>query len=274
MPYETIVVEPLNPVIGAEIRGVDLSRPLGNQTFEEIHRALLEHLVVFFRDQEIDLDQQKAVGRRFGKLHIHPSAPSPAGHPEVLVIKADETSKAVTGNRWHSDVSCEAEPPMGSILHMRELPPSGGDTMFANMYAAYEALSKPMQQFLSGLKAWHESEHVLRGTLGQQLKDERKEYPRSLHPIVRTHPETGRKVLFVNSGFTTSIDGLGERESRPILDMLFEHVKTPEFQCRFRWRPKSLAIWDNRSTQHYALWDYFPHSRLGYRVTVCGTKPV
>lgn len=273
MTYQTIEVEPLNPVIGAEIRGVDLSKPLGNQTFDEIHRALLEHLVIFIRDQDIDLDQQKAFGRHFGKLHIHPSAPSPPGHPEVLVVKADATSKAVTGNRWHSDVSCETEPPMGSILHMRELPQSGGDTMFANMYAAYDALSKPMRDFLATLKAWHESEHVLAGTLGQKLKDERKEYPRSLHPIVRTHPETGRKALFVNSGFTTRIDGLSERESRPILDMLFEHVKTPEFQCRFRWRPKSIAMWDNRSTQHYALWDYFPHSRLGYRVTICGTKP-
>jgi taurine dioxygenase len=274
MPFETIKVQPLNPVIGAEISGVDLSRPLGNQTFKELHEALMTHLVIFFRDQDIDLDQQKAVGRQFGKLHIHPSAPSPEGHPEVLVVKADESSKAVTGNRWHSDVSCEEEPPMGSILHMRELPPSGGDTMFANMYAAYDALSKPMQQFLSGLKAWHESEHVLRATLGQALKAERKDYPRSLHPVVRTHPETGRKALFVNSGFTTRIEGLTDRESRPILDMLFEHVKTPEFQCRFQWRPKSLAIWDNRCTQHYALWDYFPHSRLGYRVTVCGTRPV
>lgn len=274
MAFETIQVEPLNPVIGAEIRGVDLTRPLGNQTFKEIHEALSKHLVIFFRDQDIDLEQQKTLGRLFGKLHIHPSAPGPAGHPEVLTVKADETSKAVTGNRWHSDVSCEAEPPMGSLLHMRELPPSGGDTMFANMYAAYDALSKPMQAFLSGLSAWHESEHVLRGTLGHTLKSERQDYPRSLHPIVRTHPETGRKALFVNSGFTTRIEGLTERESRPILDMLFEHVKTPEFQCRFQWKPKSLAIWDNRCTQHYALWDYFPHSRLGYRVTVCGTKPV
>ena len=273
MSYETIKVEPLSPVIGAEIHGVDLSRPLGNQAFEEIHRALMEHLVIFFRDQEIDLDQQKAFGRLFGKLHIHPTAPAPEGHPEILVIKADESSKAVAGNRWHSDVSCDPEPPMGSILHMRKLPPSGGDTMFANMYAAYEALSGPMKRFLDGLSAWHESEHVHRGTLGHKIA-EGKIYPKNLHPVVRTHPETGRKALFVNSGFTTRIDGLGEKESRAVLDMLFDHVRTPEFQCRFRWREKSIAFWDNRSTQHYACWDYFPHSRLGYRVTVCGTKPV
>ena len=170
--------------------------------------------MIFFRDQNIDLEQQKAFGRRFGKLHIHPTAPSAPGHPEVLVVKADANSKAVAGNRWHTDVSCDVEPPMGSILHMRELPATGGDTMFANMYAAYEALSQPMQAFLSGLKAWHESEHVLGGTLGQKLHDGAKEYPRALHPVVRTHPETGRKCLYVNSGFTTRIEGLG-REGEP-----------------------------------------------------------
>ncbi len=273
MQYETIEVEPLSPTIGAEIRGVDLSQPLGNQTFQEIHQALMDHLVIFFRDQHIDLEQQKAFGRRFGSLHIHPTAPSAPGHPEVLVVKADANSKAVAGNRWHSDVSCDPEPPMGSILHMRELPPSGGDTLFASMYAAYDALSEPMKAFLSGLKAWHESEHVLGGTLGQKLREGGKEYPRALHPIVRTHPETQRKCLFVNSGFTTRIDGLEENESRSILDLLFDHIRTPEFQCRFRWRPNSVAFWDNRSTQHYASWDYFPHSRLGYRVTVKGTRP-
>ena len=274
MRYETIEVEPLSPVIGAEIRGVDLSKPLGNQVHAEIHHALMQHLVVFFRDQDIDLDQQKAFGRLFGRLHVHPTAPSPPGHPEVLVIKADESSKAVAGNRWHSDVSCDEEPPMGSILHMRELPPTGGDTMFANMYAAYEALSAPMRQFLAGLKAWHDGAATLGGTLQHQLRAGAKQYPRALHPVVRTHPETGRKALFVNSGFTTRIEGLGESESRAILDMLFDHVRTPEFQCRFRWREKSLAFWDNRSTQHYALWDYFPQARLGYRVTVCGDRPV
>ena len=162
---------------------------------------------------------------------------------------------------------------MGSILLMRQLPPSGGDTMFANMYAAYEALSAPMQAFLGGLKAWHESEHIHRGKLGHKLAAG-KEYPFALHPIVRTHPETGRKCLYVNSGFTTRIDGLEANESRALLDMLFDHVRTPEFHCRFKWREKSLAFWDNRAAQHYALWDYFPHSRLGYRVTVCGSKPV
>ena len=267
--YQTIKVAPISPVIGAEISGVDLTQPLGNQTQSEIQTALSEHLVIFFRDQDIDLEQHKAFGRQFGKLHIHPTAPSAEGHPEVLVIKADEASKAIAGNRWHSDVSCNEEPPMGSILHMRSLPPAGGDTMFANMYAAFEALSEPMKSFLSGLSALHEGAQTLGGTLGQAAK----EYPKALHPVVRTHPETGRKCLFVNSGFTTRIDGLASNESRALLDMLFGHVRTPEFHCRFRWREKSVAFWDNRCAQHYALWDYYPQKRLGYRVTVCGDRP-
>lgn len=270
MSYEAITVDPVTPVIGAEIGGVDLSKPLGNQAQSEIQKALRDHLVIFFRDQDIDLEQHKAFGRQFGKLHIHPTAPSAEGHPEVLVIKADGESKAIAGNRWHSDVSCDEEPPMGSILHMHELPAAGGDTMFANMYAAYEGLSKPMQDFLSGLQAWHEGAQVLGKTLGQAAK----EYPRALHPIVRTHPETGRKCLYVNAGFTTRIEGLSDKESRALLDMLLEHVRTPEFQCRFRWRKKSVAFWDNRCAQHYALWDYFPEKRMGYRVTVCGDRPV
>jgi len=270
MASRDISIEPLSPTIGAEIAGVDLSRPLGNETYKIVHDALMEHLVVFFRDQELTLEQQKAFGRQFGQLHIHPTAKGPDGHPEVLIIKADANSKAIAGNRWHTDVSCDAEPPMGSILHMHELPPSGGDTMFANMYAVYDALSKPMQAMLSELNAWHESEQVHRGTLGHEAK----EYPSSLHPIVRTHPVTGRKGLYVNSGFTTRIDGIPENESRAILDMLFDLVRTPEFHCRFRWRPKSVAFWDNRCAQHYALWDYYPQKRLGYRVTVCGEKPV
>lgn len=268
--YETIEVSPVSPVIGAEIHGVDLSRPLGNHVLSEIQRALAEHLVIFFRDQDIDLEQHKAFGRQFGNLHVHPTAPSVKEHPEVLVIKADEASKAIAGNRWHSDVSCDEHPPMGSILHMHNLPATGGDTMFANMYTAFEALSEPMQSFLSKLNAWHEGAQVLGGTLGQAAK----EYPKALHPVVRTHPVTQRKCLYVNSGFTTRIEGLQPNESRALLDMLFDHVRTPEFQCRFRWQEKSIAFWDNRCAQHYALWDYYPQKRLGYRVTVCGERPV
>ena len=274
MQYETIEVEPLSPMIGAEISGVDLSRPLGNQTFQEIHDALLRHLVIFFRDQNIDLEQQKAFGRRFGKLHIHPTAPSAPGHPEVLVVKADANSKAVAGNRWHTDVSCDVEPPMGSILHMRELPASGGDTMFANMYAAYEALSQPMQAFLSGLKAWHESEHVLGGTLGQKRHDGE----RSIRaPCIRSCARTRRRAASVSTSIPGSRRGSrvsARRRAAPSSTCCSITCARPSSSAASAGSENSVAFWDNRSAQHYALWDYFPHSRLGYRVTICGTRPV
>jgi len=275
MAYETIAVEPISPIIGAEISGVDLAEPMGNQTFAEIHDALMEHQVVFFRDQAMSLEQHKAFGRRFGELHIHPAAPGPEGHPEILVIHADENSKRVAGQGWHTDVSCDEEPPMGSILHLHEVPGTGGDTMFASMYAAYDALSDPMKEFLGGLRARHESRHVHGGRYEYKgkLRDGEDVYPEAIHPIVRTHPVTGRKSLYVNSGFTTRVEGLTSRESRALLGFLFEHIKTPEFHCRFHWRDNSVAFWDNRCVQHCALWDYFPAVRHGYRVTVQGDRP-
>ncbi len=272
MAYQTIEVNKLNPVIGAEIGGVDLSKPLGNQQFQEIHDALAENLVIFFRDQKITPDQHKDFGRRFGKLHIHPaSGRTLEGHPELLVIAADENSKRVAGEDWHSDVSFEAEPPMGSILYLTEVPPSGGgDTMFASMYAAYEALSDRMKAYLDGLTAIHDSRHVFGGAYGDRPD---KVLPRNEHPVIRTHPVTGRKALFVNRGFTTRIVGLPRPESAALLEFLYRHVETPEFHCRFRWRANSIAFWDNRCAQHHALFDYHPHRRYGHRVTVCGDKP-
>jgi taurine dioxygenase len=272
--YQRIEVHVLTPTIGAEIHGVDLTQPLDEATFAEIHAALLEHQVIFFRDQDIDVEQQKTFGRRFGELHIHPAAPGPEGHPEILPIHADENSKFVAGNLWHSDVSCEEEPPLGSILHLHTVPPSGGDTMFASMYAAYEALSEPMQNFLCGLTALHASDKVYRGRYKDQgIDDSEKEYPQSVHPVVRTHPETGRKSLFVNRGFTTRLIGLKANEGKALLNFLCEHMARPEFICRFKWREKSIAFWDNRCVQHYALWDYFPQVRHGLRVTIKGDKP-
>jgi taurine dioxygenase len=273
MGYQTIDVHKVTPTIGAEIQGVDLSRTLGNQQYEEIHQALMENLVIFFRDQTISVDQQKDFGRRFGKLHIHPAAPKGLEqHPEILVIKADEKSKRVAGEEWHSDVSCDPEPPMGSILYLTTVPPDGGgDTMFANMYRAYETLSEPIRNLLVGLTAVHDGEHVFRGRYG--LKDEGKVFPRSEHPVVRTHPVTGKKLLFVNRGFTTRIVQLKRGESAAVLEMLFRHIETPELHCRFKWQVNSIAFWDNRCAQHHALWDYFPAKRYGHRVTICGDKP-
>lgn len=274
MPYQTIEVKKLTPVIGAEIHGVDLAAPLGNQTFQEIHDALMENLVIFFRDQAVTVDQHKAFGRRFGELHHHPAAPALLdGHPEILVIHADASSKRNDGGLWHSDVSCELEPPMGSILHIQELPEVGGDTLFASTYAAFEALSERMQNFLSGLIAEHGSDHLYRGRYRPAEQDAGKAFPAAEHPVVRTHPVTGRKGLFVNSGFTVRIKEMKPAESRALLDFLFDHMATPEFQCRFRWAKNSIAFWDNRCTQHFALWDYFPAVRHGNRVTIKGDRP-
>jgi taurine dioxygenase len=272
MAYQTIEVTKLTPHIGAEIGGVDLSRPLGNQQFQEVHDALMDNLVIFFRDQHLTHDQHKDFGRLFGNLAIHPASPhAPEGHPEILTIHADENSKHVAGEEWHSDVSCDDTPPMGSILYLTEIPPTGGDTLFASMYAAYEALSPPIKQLIEGLTATHDGEPVYRGRFGYAAGD--KGFPRAEHPVVRTHPVTGRKALFVNGNFTTRINGLSKLESDALLAMLCRHAETLEFQCRFRWQPNSVAFWDNRCVQHHAMWDYFPRRRHGFRVTIEGDKP-
>jgi taurine dioxygenase len=272
MPYQTIEVTKLTPHIGAEIGGVDLSKPLGNQQFQEVHDALMDNLVIFFRDQHLTHDQHKDFGRKFGNLAVHPASPSaPEGHPEILTIHADENSKHVAGEEWHSDVSCDANPPMGSILYLTEIPPTGGDTLFASMYAAYDALSAPIKQLIEGLTATHDGEPVYRGRFGYAAGD--KGFPRAEHPVVRTHPVTGRKALIVNGKFTTRINGLSKLESDALLAMLCRHAETLEFQCRFRWQPNSVAFWDNRCVQHHAMWDYFPQRRHGYRVTIEGDKP-
>jgi taurine dioxygenase len=265
-------VEKLTPIIGGEVHGVDLSRPLDERTFKEVHAALTENQVIFFRDQRLTVEQHKAFGRLFGELAVHPAAPQLVdGHPEILVIHADEKSKHVAGEEWHTDVSCDPGPPLGSILYMHELPPVGGDTLFASMYAAYEALSEPMKRFLEPLTAMHEGEHVYRGRYG--IDEAGKVYPKAEHPVIRTHPVSGRRALYVNRGFTTKIVQLERPESDALLSYLYRHVEVPEFQCRFRWQVNSVAFWDNRCVQHHAMWDYFPQRRHGHRVTIKGDKP-
>ncbi len=268
-----LTIRAVTPTIGAEILGVDLE-DLSDTQFEAIRAALTRHQVVFFRDQDISVEAHKAFGARFGTLDIHPNDPGLQGHPEVMIIHADEKSKRVAGEMWHSDVSCAEEPPMGSILRMFVVPGSGGDTMFASMYAAYDALSQPLKAMLDRLDAVHDGAPYYRGVnaiLGRE--DGGRTYPRATHPVVRTHPVSARKCLYVNSMFTTRIVGLPAAESDAILDFLFDHVKNPQFQCRFHWERNSIAFWDNRCTQHYAVWDYFPQVRSGYRVTVRGERP-
>lgn len=272
MTYETIKVKKLSPIIGAEIDCVDLSHPLPPHVFDEVHRALMENLVIFFRDQHLDHEQHKALGRQFGTLHIHPASPPPPGHPEILIIHADANSKRVSGETWHSDVSCDDEPPMGSLLYLHTVPEVGGDTMFANMYRAYESLSAPIRDMLCKMTAIHNGENAYRERYGRG--DPGRVFPQAEHPVVRTHPVTGQQALFVNSHFTTRIVQLRKSESDAVLAFLFRHIETPEFACRFQWRPNSLAFWDNRAAQHKALWDYFPATRHGYRVTVKGDRPI
>ncbi|MBV9784312.1 MAG: TauD/TfdA family dioxygenase [Acidisphaera sp.] len=273
-PYDSITVDRLTPIIGAEIGGVDLSEPLGNRARDEIQRALAEHLVIFFRDQDITPAQHLAFGRLFGELHVHPAAPHAPGEPELMIIHADANSPRANGEGWHTDVSCDEAPPMGSILHIRTCPPTGGDTLFASMYAAYEALSDRMKAYLEGLTAIHDGEPVYRGTYANLGAADKPVYPRAEHPVVRTHPVTGRRALYVNRGFTTRIVGIPADESEAILGYLYEHAENPLFQCRFRWRANSIAFWDNRCVQHRAMWDYWPQTRSGHRVTVQGERPL
>ncbi|MCG8467796.1 MAG: TauD/TfdA family dioxygenase [Gemmatimonadetes bacterium] len=269
----TITVDPLTPTIGAEISGVDLE-DVDDATLEDIRRALTEHGVVFFRDQDISVESQKTLGARFGELVVHPNDPGLEGHPEVMIIHADESSKRVAGEVWHSDVSCSETPPMGSILRLYIVPETGGDTLFANMYAAYEALSDRLKGFLDGLTAVHDGAPYYREVnrlIGRD--DEGRAYPSAVHPVIRTHPVSGRRALFVNEMFTTRIVELATTESDAILRLLFAHVRRPEFHCRFQWRANSMAFWDNRCTQHHAVWDYWPATRSGYRVTIRGDRP-
>jgi len=272
-PYDTIAVDKLTPIIGGEISGVDLAEPLGNRTIDEIHRALAENLVIFFRDQNLSDEQHLGFGRLFGDLHIHPAAPSEPGMPELMIIHADRDSPRANGEGWHSDVSCDPEPPMGSILYIRQCPPRGGDTLFANMYAAYEALSDRMKTYLDGLTTRHDGEHY-RGQYANYGIADKPSYPFADHPVVRTHPVTGRQALYVNKGFTRYINGIPRDESDGVLRYLYEHMANPLFQCRFRWQENSIAFWDNRCVQHHAMWDYWPHTRSGHRVTVKGDGPV
>jgi len=269
-----INVEPLSPVIGAQISGANLSQ-LAEAEFAVIEQALVDHQVIFFRDQpELAPETQIAFAERFGPLHTHPAAPHLDTHPEVFVIHAHKDSKVANGNGWHTDVSCDEQPPLGTLLQIHTLPGSGGDTLFASMFAAFETLSPRMQEFLATLSATHESEHVYRGRYADRgVDDSRKVYPSAVHPVVRTHPRSSRQALYVNPGFTTRINELSHDESRTLLDFLFHHQQRSEFQVRFRWSSNAIALWDNRCTQHFALWDYWPEERKGHRVTIKGERP-
>lgn len=276
-----ITITPLAGALGAEISGVDLTEALDEETFGEVHRALLDHLVIFFRDQAITPEQHIAFGQRFGTLHTHPYIPNLDGYPQIIKLESSETGPgemAYQSNTWHTDLTYEAEPPLASILHGLVIPEAGGDTMWNNLYAAYEGLSAPMRAFVDGLTAVHNIvssmpvDFMEQNWAPKQLERLQEITPPVEHPVVRTHPETGRKCLFVNRNFTSHIAGLHRAESDALLALLLEHVEQPEYVVRFKWRKNSIAMWDNRCTQHYALVDY-RSKRIMHRVTVIGDRP-
>lgn len=273
-----IEVEQLGAYLGAEIRGVDLSRPLDDATFRTVHDALVEHEVIILPDQDITVDQQMAFGRRFGELSVHPFSPNLDDKPELIVLDYDENNPAFATDVWHSDETFREEPPMGTILRSVLVPKVGGDTMWASMTAAYDALSDRIKDQIDGLEAIHDIgpfRRLFPDTPEGRASLHKMENlcPRQTHPVVRVHPVSGRKVLFVNPQFTVAIKDMSERESRWLLDLLFRQAETPEYQFRLRWKPNMVVMWDNRSTQHYAVHDYYPQRRKMERVTVKGDRP-
>ena len=283
MAYKPIEVTPVSGAIGAEITGVDLSQATFDpDVIREIRQAFLENLVVFFRDQDLNDDRLVHFGRQFGELAaLPPHRQVPGSHPEILVVEKQPEDTMVFGWEWHSDTSHLDTPSLGSILWGKIIPPSGGDTLFANQYHAFDALSDGMKRMLEGLVAVHANGRILR-TLGEGETPPPGTEADSAgwsemwaeHPVVRTHPETGRKALYVNEMHTERFKDMSVEESQPLLQFLYAHASRPEFTCRFQWRAGSVAFWDNRCAMHLALNDYFGHHRLMNRVQVKGDRPV
>ncbi|WP_430318244.1 taurine dioxygenase [Pseudomonas nitroreducens] len=275
----TLSIEPISPALGAVVSGLRLADPLDDAAQRQIEQALLDHHVLFFRDQPLTPSQQANFAARFGDLHIHPIYPSSPEQREVIVLDTAVTD--VRDNAiWHTDVTFLETPALGAVLAAKQLPPYGGDTLWASGIAAFEALSKPLQQLLDGLTATHDiSKSFPQERFGAtdadraRLEEARRKNPPRSHPVIRTHPVTGRKALFVSDGFTTRINDLEPAESRAILDLLFAHFARPEFTVRWRWKENDVAFWDNRVTQHYAVDDYRPQRRVMHRATILGDKP-
>jgi taurine dioxygenase len=285
--YRHIEVKPIAGALGAEIAGVDLGH-LDDETFNEIEAAWLQHLVVFFRSQAITPEQQIAFAKRFGEIHYHPFMKGMDEYPEILEIIKEEGDTRAFGEVWHTDQMFNPKPAKATILYAKETPDAGGDTMFANMYLAYETLSDPMKEMLKSIRTWNvgdrkrlgrknemasrDGRYVGNEKMAAKVRDPGDVETEAAHPLVRTHPETGRKALYI-SNHTQTLDGFKSGEARPILDFLAAHAVEPEFTCRFRWEVGSLAIWDNRCTQHRALNDYPGKRRRMHRITIAGDTP-
>ncbi|MBA1287788.1 taurine dioxygenase [Pseudomonas japonica] len=275
----TFTVTPLNPAIGSRVEGIDLASPISPAQQQALERALLDHQVLFFRNQPLTPRQQARLAMEFGELHIHPIYPNVPEQPEVLVLDTAVTD--VRDNAiWHTDVTFLPTPAMGAVLAAKQVPAYGGDTLWASGIAAWEALSAPMQRLLEGLTATHDFTKSFPlerfGSTPEDLarwEDTRRRHPPVSHPVMRTHPVSGRRALFVNDGFTTRINELSEQESAALLPMLFAHATRPEFTVRWQWQADDVAFWDNRVTQHYAVDDYRPARRVMHRATILGDAP-
>lgn len=290
-----IEVEPVAGALGAEVRGIDLAQPLSDEILSDLRQAFVDYLVLFFHNQRLTPDRHKALGRSFGELYAYPDyKPGAAriaaieGQPEIIELRKEPDDSANIGHRWHSDLSFEATPPLGSILYALEVPHYGGDTLFANQYLAYDSLSDGMKAMLDGLTAVHDDMHVIipnldpaqllsSGIDARRIASSNADNSRALtvsrHPVIRTHPETRRKALYVNLSYTRRFSDMTVEESRPLLEFLFMHSARPDFTCRFRWRRHSVAFWDNRCTLHFALNDYQGQRRVMHRVTIKGDRP-
>ena len=286
MTGPSLDIRPISGALGAEIHGVDLSQELDDRTFNAIRKAWNDHLVLFFRDQSLTPEQHKAFCRRFGPLDVDRFVmPKISEHPEIIVVIKTEGEKFAFGNVWHADVTFYEKPVMGSALYGVEVPPYGGDTLFANMYLAYETLSPGMKALLEPMRAVHSAvgaydQGAIRERFGNersiQIRHDREEEAQreQVHPVVRVHPDTGRKSLFVNRAYTKRLENMTVEESKPLLDYLYAHQERPEFTCRFRWKKGSVAMWDNRCAHHYANNDYHGFRRIMHRVTIQEPRPV
>ena len=273
-PY---TIKRLSPSIGAELLDLDLKKPLSEDLKDEIYQALLVYKVIFFRDQDLSIEEHLEFANNFGELEIHPFTNNDKQYPEVLKITHNEKNKG-REHLWHSDVTWRLEPSLGSILRMKEAPKVGGDTLFADMYAAYEDLSDEVKEQLDGAVAVHDFEGFRKrleknGVSKEEIEDFNKKYPMPEHPVIRTHPDTGKKLIYVNAAFTKCIKDWEPEESSNMLKYLYSRASTPEYQCRFVWKDNSMAFWDNRSVQHYAASDYWPQVRKVERVTIIGDRP-
>jgi taurine dioxygenase len=264
-------IEPLTPAIGAEILGVDLGK-VTPELVEDVRVALLKYKVVFFRDQQISARQHIDFAREFGELEIHPATPKNQADPEILRLAHGPDSKG-SENMWHSDVTWREKPSLGSILRAVEVPAVGGDTLFANMAMAYERLSDATKEKIHNRIAVHDIARVFAKRLNKLPEELHEQYPLMEHPVVRTHPETGEQVVYVNGAFTSHIKDMDPQASKSLLDELYKSAWNPEIQCRFKWRANSIAFWDNRACQHFAASDYFPAVRVMERVTIAGDRP-